>query len=168
MDWQPYLLAAAGSLTLVTSNQTAEIPAQQEIQLAQNSTVEVVEAAPAAFPNRIEINVNITAHEDLKIAQDMEIEKGQIISDRIPERNRLEVQRKQLELSLERIRTASIQPPPKPLPVPTVAPLPPVNYLEYEAAIERANIAIRRSLALRDRTFSRRNHHQGTRNSRTI
>ena len=142
MDWQPYLLAAAGSLTLITSNQTAEIPVQQEIQQTQNSPVEVIEAAPAEYPNRIEINVNITAHEDLKIAQDMQIEKGQVISDRIPERTRLEAQRKQLELSLERIRTASIQPPPKPLPVPTVAPLPPVNYLEYEAAIERANIAI--------------------------
>ena len=78
MDWQPYLLAAAGSVTLITSNQTAEIPVQQEIQLAQNSPVEVVEAAPAAYPNRIEINVNITAHEDLKIAQDMAITQCQL------------------------------------------------------------------------------------------
>ena len=78
MDWQPYLLAAAGSLTLVTSNQTAEIPAQQEIHLAQNNPVEVVEAPPAAYPNRIEINVNITAHEDLKIAQDMAITQCQL------------------------------------------------------------------------------------------
>ncbi len=78
MDWQPYLLAAAGSLTLITSNQTAEIPVQQEIQLAQNSPVEVVEAPPAEYPNRIEINVNITAHEDLKIAQDMAITQCQL------------------------------------------------------------------------------------------
>ncbi|MGK7897879.1 MAG: hypothetical protein AB4372_30740, partial [Xenococcus sp. (in: cyanobacteria)] len=50
--------------------------------------------------------------------------------------------KKQLELSLERVLSASIQAPPKPLPVPSVAPLPPINYLEFEAAIERANIAI--------------------------
>ncbi len=106
MEWQPYLLAAAGSLTLITPNQTAEIPVQQEIQQTQDSPVEVVEAAPAAYPNRIEINVNITAHEDLKIAQDMVIEKGQVISDRIPERTRLQAQEKQLQLSLERIRIA--------------------------------------------------------------
>ncbi len=157
MEWQPYLLAAAGSLTLVTSNQTAEIPVQQEIQLAQNSPVEVVEEIAAAYPNRIEINVNISAHEDLKIAQDMVIEKGQVISDleeirsagRIPERTRLQAQEKQLQLSLERVLAASITPPPKPLPVPTIEALPPVNYLEQNAAIERANIAIRRSLALR-------------------
>ena len=142
MDWQPYLLAAAGSLTLITPTKTAEIPVQQEIQLTQNSPVEAVEAAPAAYPNRIEINVNISAHEDLKIAQDMAIAKGQIISDRIPEKTRLQAQQRQLQLSLERVLSASIQEPPKPLPVPTVAPLPPVNYLEFEAAIERANIAI--------------------------
>ena len=142
MDWQPYLLAAAGSLTLVTSNQTAEIPVQQEIQQVQNSPVEVVEAAPAAYPNRIEINVNITAHEELKIAQDMAIAKGQVISDRIPEKTRLLAQQRQLQLSLERVLSASIQAPPKPRPVPAVAPLPPVNYLEHQAAIERAKLAI--------------------------
>ncbi len=148
MDWQPYLLAAAGSLTLITSNQTAEITAQQEIQQVQDSPVEVVEAAPAAYPNRIEINVNITAHEDLKIAQDMMIAKGQVISDRIPERTRLQAQEKQLQLSLLSIRTASIAPPPKPQPVPAVAPLPPVNYLEQNAAIAKAKIAIANSLSL--------------------
>ena len=69
------------------------------------------------------------------------IAKGQIISDRIPEKTRLQDQQRQLQLSLERVLATSIQAPPKPLPVPAVAPLPPV-YLEFEAAIERANIAI--------------------------
>ncbi len=74
---------------------------------------------------------------------------GQVISDRIPERTRLQAQEKQLQLSLERIRTASIQPPPKPRPVPAVAPLPPVNYLEQNAAIERAKLAISKRSASR-------------------
>ena len=72
----------------------------------------------------------------------MTIAKGQIISDRIPEKTRLQAHKKQLELSLKRVLSSSITPPPKPRPVPPVAPLPPVNYLEHEAAIERANIAI--------------------------
>ena len=139
MEWQPIILATVGSLTLLSPSKSLETQAPQEIQLAQNSPAEVVEAA---YPNRIEIAVNISAHEDLKIAQDMTIAKGQIISDRIPEKKRLQAQQRQLQLSLERIRTASIQPPPKPRPVPAVAPLPPVNYLEHEAAIERAKIAI--------------------------
>ena len=142
MEWQPIILATVGSLTLLSPSKSLETQVSQEIQLAQNNPAEVVEAPPAEYPNRIEIAVNITAHEDLKIAQDMAIAKGQIISDRIPERNRLEAQQRQLQLSLERVLSASIQAPPKPLPVPAVAPLPPVNYLEHEAAIERANIAI--------------------------
>ena len=142
MEWQPIILTAAGSLTLLSPSKTSEIQTQQPIQLAKNNSVEVVESAPAAYPNRIEIAVNISAHEDLKIAQDMEIEKGQIISDRIPERTRLEAQQKQLELSLERIRTASITPPPEPLPVPKIDSLPPVSFLEHEAGIERAKLAI--------------------------
>ena len=146
MDWQPYLLAAAGSLTLLSPSKSLETQAKQEIQLAQNSPAELVEAA---YPNRIEIAVNISAHEDLKIAQDMTIAKGQIISDRIPERTRLQAQEKQLQLSLLSIRTASIAPPPKPQPVPAVASLPPVNYLEQNAAIERANIAISKRSASR-------------------
>ena len=139
MEWQPIILATVGSLTLLSPSKSLETQAPQEIQLAQNNPVELVETA---YPNRIEFAVNITAHEDLKIAKDMEIEKGQIISDRIPEKNRLQAQKKQLELSLERVLAASIKAPPKPLPVPEVAPLPPVNYLEHEAAIERAKIAI--------------------------
>ncbi len=142
MEWQPIILATVGSLTLLSPSKNLENQAPQEIQLAENNPVELVEAQEAAYPNRIEIAVNISAHEDLKIAQDMEIEKGQIISDRIPDKIRLQAQQKQLQLSLERVLATSIKAPPKPLPVPAVAPLPPVNYLEQEAAIERAKIAI--------------------------
>ncbi|MGK7893925.1 MAG: hypothetical protein AB4372_09955, partial [Xenococcus sp. (in: cyanobacteria)] len=129
------ILTTAGTLLLSPS----KIANSQEAQTLTNAPIE---ARAAAYPNRIEITVKISAHEDLKIAQDMTIAKGQIISDRIPEKTRLEAQQKQLELSLQRVLSASIQEPPKPLPVPAVAPLPPVNYLEFEAAIERANIAI--------------------------
>ena len=79
----------------------------------------------------------------------MEIEKGQVISDRIPEKTRLQAQEKQLQLSLERIRTASIAPPPKPRPVPEVAALPPISYLEHQAGIERAQLAISKRSASR-------------------
>ena len=67
MEWQPIILATVGSLTLLSPSKSLETQATQEIQLSQNNPVEVVEAA---YPNRIEIAVNISAHEDLKIAQD--------------------------------------------------------------------------------------------------
>ena len=129
------ILTTAGTLLI----SPCKIALAQE---AQTLATAPIEARAAAYPNRIEITVKISAHEDLKIAQDMTIAKGQIISDRIPEKKQLQAQQKQLQLSLERILTTSIKAPPKPLPVPAVAPLPPVNYLEQEAAIERAKIAI--------------------------
>ena len=73
MEWQPIILATVGSLTLLSPSKSLETQAPPEIQLAQNNPAEVVEAAPAAYPNRIEIAVNISAHEDLKMAQDMMI-----------------------------------------------------------------------------------------------
>ena len=129
------ILTTAGTLLL----SPCKIANSQE---AQTITTAPIETRAAAYPNRIEITVKISAHEDLKIAENMILEKGQIISDRIPEKNRLLAQQRQLQFSLERVQATSIQAPPKPLPVPAVAPLPPVNYLEHEAAIERANIAI--------------------------
>ena len=134
MRWL-FILTTAGILLI----SPCKITQAQEAQTLTNAPLET---RAAAYPNRIEITVKISAHEDLKIAQDMQIAKGQIISDRIPEKSRLQAQKKQLELSLKRVLATTIQAPPKPLPVPAVAPLPPVNYLEHEAAIERANIAI--------------------------
>ena len=75
MEWQPIILATVGSLTLLSPSKSLETQTPQEIQLTQNNPVELVEAA---YPNRIEINVNITAHEDLKIAQDMTITQCQL------------------------------------------------------------------------------------------
>ncbi|ELS03453.1 hypothetical protein Xen7305DRAFT_00031770 [Xenococcus sp. PCC 7305] len=134
MRWL-FILTTVGTILLSPCKIT-------QAQEAQTLPTAPIETRAAAYPNRIEITVKISAHEDLKIAQDMTIAKGQIISDRIPEKKRLLAQKKQLELSLKRVLATSIQAPPKPLPVPTVAPLPPVNYLEQEAAIERANIEI--------------------------
>ena len=75
MEWQPIILATVGSLTLLSPSKSLETQTPQEIQLSQNNPVELVEAA---YPNRIEISVNISAHEDLKIAQDMAITQCQL------------------------------------------------------------------------------------------
>ncbi len=54
-------------------------------------------------PNRIKINLTITDPSDLKVKPGDEVTKGQIISDRTTERQRLLNQRKQLELSLKKL-----------------------------------------------------------------
>jgi multidrug efflux pump subunit AcrA (membrane-fusion protein) len=81
----------------------------------------------------------------LKIAEGQEIKQGDIISDRISEKNRLTSQQKQLQLSLERLKTAIVTPPTPPAPTPLVKALPPVSYLEQEAAVEKTKAALLRT-----------------------
>ena len=93
-------------------------------------------------PRRLNITVNVTEPDDLKVSEGEQIAKGEIIADRERERNRLTAQQKQLQLSLDRLKAASITPPAAPQKVPTVMALPPVSYLEHEAAVEKTKSAI--------------------------
>ena len=103
------------------------------------------------IPRRLNITVNISEPDDLKVSEGERIEKGEIIADREREKNRLTAQQKQLQLSLDRLKAASITPPAAPIEVPTVMALPPVSYLEHEAAVEKTKAAISRRLPLHDR-----------------
>ena len=93
-------------------------------------------------PRRLNITVNVTEPDDLKVSEGEQIAKGEIIADRERERIRLTAQQKQLQLSLDRLKAASITPPAAPQKVPTVMALPPVSYLEHEAAVEKTKSAI--------------------------
>ena len=93
-------------------------------------------------PKRLNITVNVTEPDDLKVEQGEQIEKGEIIADRERERKRLTAQQKQLQLSLDRLKAASITPPAAPQKVPTAMALPPISYLEHEAAVAKTKSAI--------------------------
>ncbi|MGK7879654.1 MAG: hypothetical protein AB4060_06085 [Crocosphaera sp.] len=85
-------------------------------------------------PNRIKINVTITDPSDLKVKPGDEVVKGQIISDRTTERQRLLNQRKQLELSLKKltIPIPNIQAPSSIAKLPN---LPPISLSHEQATI---------------------------------
>lgn len=86
-------------------------------------------------PNRIKINLTITDPSDLKVKPGDEVTKGQIISDRTTERQRLLNQRKQLELSLKKLTIAipNIQAPSSIAKLPE---LPPISYQQEQANIQ--------------------------------
>ena len=105
---------------------------------ANNGTTQTETTAP----KRLNITVNVSEPDDLKVAEGERIAKGEIIADRERERTRLTNQQKQLQLSLDRLKAASITPPLSPQKVPTVMALPPVSYLEQEAAVEKTKSAI--------------------------
>ena len=93
-------------------------------------------------PKRLNITVNISEPDDLKVSEGEQIAKGEIIADRERERTRLTAQQKQLQLSLDRLQAASITPPAAPAAVPPTMALPPISYLEQEAAVEKTKSAI--------------------------
>jgi hypothetical protein len=86
-------------------------------------------------PNSIKINLTITDPKDLKVKPGDEVIKGQIISDRTTERQRLLNQRKQLELSLKKLTIAipTIQ---DPNPIAKLPLLPPISYQQEQANIQ--------------------------------
>jgi biotin carboxyl carrier protein len=79
---------------------------------------------------------------DLKIKEGQQVKVGQIIADRELQRSRLSFQKQQLKISLTRLETANITPPAPPTATPTVNSLPPISYLEHEAAVEKTKAAI--------------------------
>jgi multidrug efflux pump subunit AcrA (membrane-fusion protein) len=90
----------------------------------------------------VKINLSVTSPEDLKVREGDTVSAGQVLADRDKERARLTAQREQIQLSLNKIEQTELLPPPKPLPVPEVAELPPIFYKEEEAAISAAQLAL--------------------------
>lgn len=90
----------------------------------------------------LKLNITVTAPEDLKVREGDTVSAGQVLADRDKERVRLTAQREQIQLSLNKIEQTELLSPPKPLPVPEVAELPPISYKEEEAAISAAELAL--------------------------
>ncbi|BAU66121.1 hypothetical protein STA3757_35230 [Stanieria sp. NIES-3757] len=147
MEWLSnlisYGLAAAGVVFVSTSsfpvsnNQPDNLSASPE-PISQPTSTDTATTSP----RRLTVTVKVAEPADLKIAEGQEIKQGDIISDRISEKTRLTSQQKQLQLSLDRLKAASITPPASPAPVPPVMALPPVSYLEHEAAVEKTKAQI--------------------------
>lgn len=141
-----------GLAGLVTAT-IAFIPTDQPAAQLPPSTVStpaptpspVRETAPleqATSPRRLTITVSVTDPIDLKVKEGDTVKTGQLIADRTRERTRLNAQKQQLELALQRLKTAIITPPLPPAQVPAIASLPSAQYLEQSAAIERAKVTV--------------------------
>lgn len=86
-------------------------------------------------PRNLKIELTLSNPQDLKIKPGDKVTAGQILSDRISERNRLRARKTQLQLSLLKLNLP-LTPIPQPKPIPEISPLPPVSYAEAEAAIK--------------------------------
>lgn len=135
-----FFVASAAIATPVIVSQAPIKPSVNTLQPTPKAeiikpTVAPEIKAPTVAPERIKIKVNLFALEDLKVRQGDSISKGQIIADRANERARLITAKREFEATLKQLLSTVIPKPPEPKPVPAIAPLPPVSYLEEEAQI---------------------------------
>lgn len=139
----PYAFFTAGIIlaSTLTNKVTGTSPASSQINPITTSTSTQTDTATTS-PRRLTVTVKVAEPTDLKIAEGQSIKQGEIISDRISEKTRLTSQQRQLQLSVDRLQSASITPPASPAPVPSVMALPPVSYLEHTSAVEKTKSAI--------------------------
>jgi hypothetical protein len=98
--------------------------------------------APTESPQRLTIKVTVADPADLKVAAGDRLRAGDLIADRARQRQRLQTQQQQLAMTLQRLQTATVTAPLAPAPVPSLAALPSASYLEEQAAIQRAQVAV--------------------------
>ena len=132
----PYVVAGIAISSVATAQQpsftTSTSPPEQPTQ-------------PNEAPRRLTISVSVTDPDDLKVTEGDRISVGQLIADRGRERQRLEAQARQLELTMQRLEQSTITPP---LPPATPPPIATPTYLEEIAAIERAKADVDQAEAL--------------------
>lgn len=101
-------------------------------------------AGPAATPpvvsadrpvqRRLLIKLTLSAPQDLKVQQGDAVQAGQVIADRVRDRTRLEFQRRQLQVQIQKLQAMQAQA------APDMAGLPAPSFLSEVAEVERLKL----------------------------
>jgi len=86
-------------------------------------------------PRLLKFNLLVSSPKNLKVKQGDIVTVGEVLAEQVEERSRLTTQRQDLELSFKQIQTRMVTIPPTPVSVPEIKSLPPISYVEEEAAI---------------------------------
>jgi DNA repair exonuclease SbcCD ATPase subunit len=109
------------------NNITSQPSAPVSIPSLQKQPIIQLQKSGTTSGKRHRIQVQVISLNDLKIVEGSEVAAGQIISDRTEERESLEAQRNQIDISIKQLSTSMSK----------VAELPPPNFAVQEAAIAR-------------------------------
>ena len=129
-------VAVAGNFSIPTNGQTDGTNNNIVAQVTTEQTTEQTQ------PRRLTITVKIAEPQDLKVSEGSQIKTGQIIASRDRETQRLQAQKRQLNLSLQKLQSYQPLPPTPPSLPPTIKALPPNSYFEQEAMVEKTKTAI--------------------------
>jgi hypothetical protein len=100
-------------------------------------------------PKLLKFELSLSSPKDLKVKAGDKISTGEVVADKVEERQTLKTQRQALELSLQQIQSRAVTIPGQPKPAPSIDKLPPISYTEEEAAISAAKLKIEQA----ERTF---------------
>jgi biotin carboxyl carrier protein len=112
----------------------------QEVK-APSPPTEPIEASTKSSTKRFKLNLTLSTPKDLRVQEGDVIQAGQVLSDRVEERARLEGQKRLIQFQLQRLSL----PISKPLPVReavAIPDLPPPSYLEENANIDRQSVDV--------------------------
>jgi biotin carboxyl carrier protein len=90
---------------------------------------------------RLQLTLTLSTPADLKVREGDQVEQGQILSDRVRDRQRLEAQKRQIQIQMERL-SQPIAGAATSRPIPEVAGLPPASFLEEVADMERSRLKV--------------------------
>lgn len=93
-------------------------------------------------PRTLKFSIQLSSPEDLKVKQGDQVQAGQLLADRTKERQKLELQQKQLQIGLDKIQTQKIIDPPIPSEIPGMLKLPNADYSVEIASIEKAKLKL--------------------------
>lgn len=120
--WLPLLVLLAGCQTTGVPSSS---PSASPLVLGEGVSQD-------GQPRLIPLRLTLSNPEDLKVSQGDEIRKGQVLSDRNRERQRIQVQLEKLRANLKQLDAVTLAN----FPARSIPPLPPMTFLEQQRAIE--------------------------------
>lgn len=133
-----FFLYPAGLLLLALLSGCAGRADSQE---AQNTTAPIVIRGDRSSTERLTLKLTLSSPSDLKVREGDQVSAGQVLSDRLRDRQRLEAQKRQLQLQIQQLQQPIAAPPPA-RSIPEVAGLPPASFLDEVAAVERQKVIV--------------------------
>jgi len=114
-------------------------------RVTTNTQVITPVPAPSStnLPRTLKFGLSVSNPADLKVNKGDTVEAGQVIAERVEQRDRLQAELDSLNLQSQQLQSRAIPKPASHAPVPLIKQLPPISYAEEEAAIRAAESNLR-------------------------
>lgn len=163
LKWSTIASLVLGAVCTIASNEVvirrltaiaqADSPADSKPDTSTTSPPDSTPDSPADTstdePKRFKIQLSLSSPADLKVREGDNVRVGQVLGDRVRDRQRLATQREQVRLQLARVGNEGSAPA-----IPPVAPLPPPTFLQNLAEIQSQQLKVdeaNKQLALQQR-----------------